>query len=186
MRCLITRRASMRCRARATVSAWRSMLACAGRVECAWRCGLRQNVPACWRSYTSYAEGRSFAPLRFGFVIVGVFFCLLFDKGMAMPAKPRKKPPPQTTSDYLSTLEHAIRQLAYGQHLFTTFRHFVELSAISLSNVADRDRMCRIDGGQSSEQTILQKTTNVVVQRRGALVIANASTNAERGAERHF
>jgi type I restriction-modification system DNA methylase subunit len=54
-----------------------------------------------------------------------------------MPAKPRTKPPPQTTRDYLSTLEHAIRQLAYGQHLFTVFRHFVALSAISLSNAAD-------------------------------------------------
>src|SRR2546429_3750838 len=54
-----------------------------------------------------------------------------------MPAKPRTTPPPQTTRDYLSTLEHAIRQLAYSQHLFTVFRHFVELSAISLSNVAD-------------------------------------------------
>jgi hypothetical protein len=54
-----------------------------------------------------------------------------------MPAKPRKKPPPQTTSDYLSALERAIRQVAYGHHTFTIFRHFVELSAITLSNVAD-------------------------------------------------
>jgi len=54
-----------------------------------------------------------------------------------MPAKPRTKPPPQTTSDYLSTLEHAIRHLAYGHHTFTVFRHFVELSAIALSNVTD-------------------------------------------------
>src|SRR5919198_4984145 len=54
-----------------------------------------------------------------------------------MSAKPRKKPPPQTTRDYLSTLEHAIRQLSYNQHLFTTFRHFVEVSAIAFSNVAD-------------------------------------------------
>ena len=54
-----------------------------------------------------------------------------------MPAKARKKPPPQTTRDYLATLEHAIRQLSYNQHLFTTFRHFVELSAIAFSNVAD-------------------------------------------------
>jgi N-6 DNA Methylase len=54
-----------------------------------------------------------------------------------MPTKPRKKPPPQTTRDYLATLEHSIRQLSYNQHLFTTFRHFVELSAIAFSNVAD-------------------------------------------------
>jgi type I restriction-modification system DNA methylase subunit len=54
-----------------------------------------------------------------------------------MSAKPRKKPPPQTTRDYLTTLEQAIRQLSYSQHLFTTFRHFVELSAIAFSNVAD-------------------------------------------------
>src|SRR5438445_6824210 len=54
-----------------------------------------------------------------------------------MPTKPRTKPPPQTTRDYLSTLEHAMRQLAYGHHTFTVFRHFVELSAITLSNVAD-------------------------------------------------
>jgi type I restriction-modification system DNA methylase subunit len=54
-----------------------------------------------------------------------------------MPAKPRKKPPPRTTRAYLDSLDHAIRQLAYGQHLFTVFRHFVELSAIALSNVAD-------------------------------------------------
>ena len=40
-------------------------------------------------------------------------------------------------SDYLATLEHALRQLSYGQHLFTTFRHFVEVSAIAFSNVAD-------------------------------------------------
>jgi len=52
-----------------------------------------------------------------------------------MPAHRRHKP--QTTHDYLSTLEHALRQLAYSQHLFTVFRHFVELSAIALSNVAD-------------------------------------------------
>src|SRR5262249_6396491 len=44
---------------------------------------------------------------------------------------------PQTTNDYLSTLEHALRQLTYGQHLFTVFRNFVKLSAFSLSNVAD-------------------------------------------------
>ena len=54
-----------------------------------------------------------------------------------MPAKPRKKPPPQTTRDYLATLEHAIRQLSYGHHTFTIFRHFVELSAICLCNAAD-------------------------------------------------
>lgn len=55
-----------------------------------------------------------------------------------MPAQRRTKPrQPQTTRDYLSTLEHAIRQLAYGHHTFTVFRHFVELSAIALSNVAD-------------------------------------------------
>src|SRR5882762_855786 len=54
-----------------------------------------------------------------------------------MPAKQRKKPPPQTTRDYLTTLEHALRQLSYSQHLFTTFQHFVELSAIAFSNVAD-------------------------------------------------
>ena len=54
-----------------------------------------------------------------------------------MPAKPRKKPPPQTTNDYLTILEHAIRKLSYGHHTYTIFRHFVELSAISLSNVAD-------------------------------------------------
>src|SRR5262249_21710031 len=54
-----------------------------------------------------------------------------------MPAKPRKKPPPQTTRDNLATLEHALRQLSYNQHLFTTFRHFVELAAIAFSNVAD-------------------------------------------------
>src|SRR5262249_26254584 len=44
---------------------------------------------------------------------------------------------PQTMNDHLATLERAIRQLTYGQHLFTVFRHFVELSALSLSNVAD-------------------------------------------------
>src|SRR5262245_2547726 len=54
-----------------------------------------------------------------------------------MPAKQRTKPPPQTTRDYLATLEHTIRQLSYRQHLFTTFRHFVEVSAIAFSNVAD-------------------------------------------------
>jgi hypothetical protein len=43
---------------------------------------------------------------------------------------PRRKKPqePQSTADYLSTLENAIRQLSYGHHLFTIFRHFVELS----------------------------------------------------------
>jgi len=52
---------------------------------------------------------------------------------------PRRKKPqePQTTTDYLSTLEGTIRQLAYGHHLFTIFRHFVELSALTLSNAAD-------------------------------------------------
>src|SRR5712691_8007150 len=54
-----------------------------------------------------------------------------------MPTKSRTKPPPQTTRDYLATLEHAIRQLSYSHHLFTTFRHFVELSAIAFSNAAD-------------------------------------------------
>src|SRR5690242_5241826 len=54
-----------------------------------------------------------------------------------MPTKPRTKPPPQTTHEYLASLEHAIRTLAYSQHLFTTFRHFVEMTAIALSNVAD-------------------------------------------------
>src|SRR4029434_8655651 len=53
-----------------------------------------------------------------------------------MPPK-RTKPPPHTTRDYLATLEHTIRQLSYSQHLFTTFRHFVELSAIAFSNAAD-------------------------------------------------
>jgi type I restriction-modification system DNA methylase subunit len=55
-----------------------------------------------------------------------------------MPARRRHEPhKPQSTTAYLSSLEHTIRQLAYGQHLFTVFRHFVELSALTLSNVAD-------------------------------------------------
>ena len=54
-----------------------------------------------------------------------------------MPTQARKKPRPQTTRDYLATLEHAVRTLSYGHHTFTIFRHFVELSAIALSNVAD-------------------------------------------------
>src|SRR5947208_12052833 len=55
-----------------------------------------------------------------------------------MPAHRRHKPhKPQTTNDYLSTLEHAIRQLSYGHHTFTIFRHFVKLSALALSNAAD-------------------------------------------------
>src|SRR5215813_13853011 len=54
-----------------------------------------------------------------------------------MPTNRRNKPPPQTTADHLSTLEKAIRQLAYGQHVFTIFRHFVELSALTFSNTAD-------------------------------------------------
>jgi hypothetical protein len=47
-------------------------------------------------------------------------------------------------------------------------------------------------GGTKAQQTVIwamklaQKTTNAVVQRWCAFVIANASTNAERGAERHF
>src|SRR5438093_311086 len=54
-----------------------------------------------------------------------------------MPAMPRNKPPPQTTTDSLAILEGVICQLAYGHHIFTVFRHFVELSAITLSNAAD-------------------------------------------------
>ena len=54
-----------------------------------------------------------------------------------MPTQARTKPPPQTTKDYLAALEHAIRTLSYGHHTFTIFRHFVELSALALSNVAD-------------------------------------------------
>jgi type I restriction-modification system DNA methylase subunit len=62
---------------------------------------------------------------------------LSFAKEMFMPAHPRKKPPPQTSRDYLATLEHAIRTLAYGHHVFTVFQHFVELSALAFSNAAD-------------------------------------------------
>jgi len=62
---------------------------------------------------------------------------LPFDKGKAMHDKLRTKPPPQTIHDSLSALEHAIWQFSYGHHTFTIFRHFVELSAITLSNVAD-------------------------------------------------
>jgi type I restriction-modification system DNA methylase subunit len=54
-----------------------------------------------------------------------------------MPTNRRNKPPPQTTTNNLSILEKAIRQLAYGQHVFTVFRHFVELSALTCSNAAD-------------------------------------------------
>jgi type I restriction-modification system DNA methylase subunit len=55
-----------------------------------------------------------------------------------MPAHRRHKPQkPRSTMEALSTLETAIRRFAYGHHLFTIFRHFVELSAFSLSNVAD-------------------------------------------------
>ena len=55
-----------------------------------------------------------------------------------MSAQRRKKPPqPRTTAEYLAALETAIRQVAYHQHLFTVFRHFVELSALTLSNAAD-------------------------------------------------
>ena len=71
-----------------------------------------------------------------------------------MPAKPRTKPPPQTTRDYLATLEHAIRQLSYSQHLFTTFRHFVELSAIAFSNVAGKRPSGRRDRGQETHTDI--------------------------------
>jgi hypothetical protein len=62
---------------------------------------------------------------------------LPFDKEALCLTQARTKPPPQTTRDYLATLEHAIRTLSYGHHTFTIFRHFVELSAIALSNVAD-------------------------------------------------
>jgi type I restriction-modification system DNA methylase subunit len=56
----------------------------------------------------------------------------------SMSVQRRKKPPrPQTTTDYLAVLETALRQLAYGHQLFTIFRHFVELSALTLSNAAD-------------------------------------------------
>ncbi len=41
------------------------------------------------------------------------------------------------TTNSLARLDTAIRQLAYRHHLFTGFRHFVELSALSLSNAAD-------------------------------------------------
>ena len=51
---------------------------------------------------------------------------------------------------------------------------------------ADRDRICRIDGERSGEQTILQKTTDAMVQRRGALVVADARANAERGISRYL
>src|SRR5262245_39422359 len=54
-----------------------------------------------------------------------------------MPTNRRNTPPPQTSADYLSTLEKAIRRLAYGQHVFTIFRHFVELAALTFSNAAD-------------------------------------------------
>ncbi len=54
-----------------------------------------------------------------------------------MTTKARTKPPPQTPAASLSTLEKAIRQLAYRHHTFTVFRHFVELSALALSNAVD-------------------------------------------------
>jgi type I restriction-modification system DNA methylase subunit len=50
----------------------------------------------------------------------------------------RKKPKaPQTTQEHLSALEAAIRRFASRHHLFTVFRHFVELSALTFSNAAD-------------------------------------------------
>ena len=71
-----------------------------------------------------------------------------------MPTQSRKKPPPQTTRDYLVTLEHAIRTLAYGHHTFTIFRHFVELSVIAPSNVADpRKQRARRNTSPSSSNT---------------------------------
>src|SRR4030095_4864962 len=39
---------------------------------------------------------------------------------------------------------------------------------------ADRDRVCGVDSERSGEQTILQKTANAVVQRRGAFVVTDA------------
>ena len=55
-----------------------------------------------------------------------------------MVVKRRKKSQQlQTTTEYLAALEAAIRQLAHRHHLFTVFRHFVELSALTLSNAAD-------------------------------------------------
>lgn len=45
--------------------------------------------------------------------------------------------PPPTATDGLAALETAIRQFAYRHHLFTIFRHFVELSALTFSNAAD-------------------------------------------------
>ena len=55
-----------------------------------------------------------------------------------MPVKHRNRlQQPQTPRDGLVALETAIRQLAHRHHLLTVFRHFVELSALTLSNVAD-------------------------------------------------
>ena len=86
---------SMLCRALATGGArWRRTLTCTGRVWCAHRCGLWQNFPACWCSCTGYAEERSLTPLRFGFVIVGVFFCPLTKECYACQA-----PQKATTTD---------------------------------------------------------------------------------------
>jgi hypothetical protein len=38
-----------------------------------------------------------------------------------MPAKHRKKPPPQTTRDYLATFEHALRHLSYSPASYPQF-----------------------------------------------------------------
>src|SRR5215470_9501728 len=51
---------------------------------------------------------------------------------------------------------------------------------------ADRDWVCGVDSERSGEQTILQKTTNAVVQRRGAFVVTDASADAERGIGRYL
>jgi hypothetical protein len=51
---------------------------------------------------------------------------------------------------------------------------------------ADRDRICRIDGERSGQQTILQKTADAVVQRRRPFIVTDARADAQRGIGGHL
>ena len=116
-----------------------STLACAERVECAWRCGLWQNFPACWCSCTGYAEDRSLTPLRFGFVIVGVFFCPIeLPRSKLRGIKPNTRNPNNLEQRQLDILTMQLLVNLFGSLIFDVAanRFFTPVAAHGAHEVA--------------------------------------------------
>ena len=82
---------------------------------------------------------------------------------------------------------HLVKALSELRTYIVNNRHLIPNYGRAISQRrGNRDGVCGVDGERSGEQTILQETTDAVVQRRCAFVATDARADAQRGVGCHL